>query len=224
MSVLVVTGVAREARIAAAPGVEAICSGGSPARLRELLRRHDPAKTPVVVSFGIAGGLNPALIPGHVIVADAVVSHVHRRPADGELTDALMGALQSRSDLSVLRASIAGVDRALLDPMSKSAMRARTGAAVVDMESHIAAEYAEEHGLRFAAIRVVCDPAGRSLPPLVNDALNPDGSVSLRGVFGSLRRQPGQIGDLIRLARDSQAAFRALTRAGAVWRQAFPRA
>ena len=224
MSALVVTGVAREARIAAAPGVETICSGGSPARLRELLAHHEPSKTPVVISFGIAGGLNPALVPGHVIVADAVLSHAHRWPADKELTDALMGALQSRSDLSVMRASIAGVDRALLDPLSKGSMRAHTGAAVVDMESHIAAEYAAEHGLRFAAIRVVCDPASRSLPPLVNDALAPDGSVSLGGVFRSLVREPGQIGDLLHLARDSQIAFRSLARAGAVWRQAFPKA
>lgn len=224
MSVLVVTGVAREARIAAAPGVQTICSGGSPSRLREILARHDPAKTPVIISFGIAGGLNPALIPGHVIVADAVVSRVHRWPTDKELTDALMGALQSRSDLSVLRASIAGVDRALLDSIAKNSSRAHTGAAVVDMESHIAAEYAAAHGLRFAAIRVVCDPASRSLPPLVNDALALDGTISLGGVFRSLTRQPGQIGDLLRLARDSQVAFRALARAGAVWRQAFPKA
>ena len=221
MSVLVVTGVAREARIAAAPGVQTICSGGSPSRLHELLAHHDPAETAVILSFGIAGGLNPALIPGHVIVADAVVSHVHRWPTDAELTDALMGALQSCSDLSVVRASIAGVDHALLDSIAKNASRVHTGAAVVDMESHIAAEYAAAHGLRFAAIRVVCDPANRSLPPLVNEALEPDGSISFRGVFRSLTRQPGQIGDLIRLARDSQVAFRALERAGAVWRQAF---
>ncbi len=224
MSALVVTGVAREARIAAAPGVETICSGGSPARLRKLLACHDPSQTPIVMSFGIAGGLNPALTPGHVVIADAVLSDGGRWKTDRDLTEALVGALQSRSDLRVLRASIVGVERALLDPLAKSSMRAQTGAAVVDMESHIAAQYAAEHGLRFAAIRVVCDPASRSLPPLVNDALAPDGSVSLRGVFRSLAREPGQIGDLLRLARDSQTAFRALARAGAVWRQAFPKA
>ena len=223
MSVLVVTGVAREARIAAAPGVTTICSGGSPARLREQLKRHDLSSTSCVISFGIAGGLNPHLEPGDVVVADAVVSNIHRWPADTELSEAFLGALQTRTKLRTLRASIAGVDRALLDPLSKSAMRTRTGAAAVDMESHIAAEYADLHGLRFAALRVVCDPADHSLPPLVNEALDPEGRISYGAVFRSLGRRPGQIGDLIRLARDSQKSFRALADAGSVWRQAFPK-
>lgn len=224
MPALVVTGVAREAKIASAPGVVTLCSGGSPARLRQLLGHQDPAGISCVMSFGIAGGLNPELVPGHVVVADAVVSQVHRWAADKELTEAIIGALQTRSELTVLRASILGVDRALIDPVSKSTSRARTGAAVVDMESHITAEYAEAHNLRFAALRVVCDPASRSLPPLVNHALDADGRISFKGVARSLISEPGQIADLLKLARDSQIAFRALTKAGGVWRRAFPKA
>jgi hopanoid-associated phosphorylase len=224
MAVLVVTGVAREARIAAGPGVETICSGGSPARLRSLLARHDHTGITTVMSFGIAGGLNQALIPGHVIVADAVLTDTQRWPTDTAITNALIRALPGGDSLKVLRATILGVDLALLDPAAKSEARARTSAAVVDMESHIAAEYAAERGLPFAAVRVVCDPASHSLPPLVNEALKPDGSVSLKGVFGSLRRDPGQIGDLIRLARDSQIAFRSLAKAGAVLQAAFAKA
>jgi hopanoid-associated phosphorylase len=223
MAVLVVTGVAREAKIAAGPGVETICSGGSPARLRSLLARYDPSNITTVMSFGIAGGMNPGLESGTVIVADAVLADGTRWAADTRITDALVRALSQAQGLSLLRATILGVDLALLDPAAKSAARAKTGAAIVDMESHIAAEYAAGRGLPFGAVRVVCDPASHSLPPLVNEALNPDGSVSLKGVFGSLRRNPGQIGDLIRLARDSQIAFGALAKAGKVLQAAFAR-
>jgi len=224
MTVLIITGVAREAKIASGPGVETICSGGSPARLRSLLARYDPAGITTVMSFGIAGGLNPALISGHVIVADVVLSEAGRWTADTAITNALIRALPATARMKVLRATILGVDLALLDAAAKSEARTKSSAAVVDMESHIAAEYAAERGLPFVAVRVVCDSAGNSLPPLVNQALNPDGSVSLNGVFSSLRRDLGQIGDLMRLARDSQIAFRALSNAGAILQAAFARA
>jgi len=41
----------------------------------------------------------------------------------------------------------------------------RAASAAVDMESHIAAAYAAEVGLPFAALRVISDPASRA-PPL----------------------------------------------------------
>lgn len=225
MPVLVVTGVQREAKIAAGPGVKTICSGGSPARLRTLLAGQDSYGITAVMSFGIGGGLNPALMPGHVVVADAVSSRDGRWTTDKAITDALIRALPSRNaGLKVLRASLLGVDTAILDPGEKSRARAQSGAAAVDMESHIAAAYAAARGLPFVAVRVVCDPADRSLPPLVNEALNEDGSVSMKGVFGSLAKKPGQIGDLIRLAMDSRIAFGALSQAGAMLRTAFANA
>ena len=219
MSVLVVTGVAREARSASGSGIETICSGGSPANLRRLLMKEPLPDITAVISFGIAGGLNPALIPGHVIVADAIVSRIHRWPTDAAMTDALIAQIQA-AEMSVLRASIAGVDEALLDPQAKAISRQRTGGAIVDMESHIAAEYAAERKLPFAALRVVCDPADRALPPLVNEALHPDGKINYKGVFSSLMQQPGQVGDLFRLMFDSQTAFAALEKAGRAMRAA----
>ncbi len=44
-------------------------------------------------------------------------------------------------------------------PSCKAALHSETGAAAVDMESHIAAAYAAEAGLPFAALRVISDPA-----------------------------------------------------------------
>ncbi len=224
MPVLVVTGVAREAKIAAGPGIVTVCSGGSPHRLRTLLSRQDPSGLTAVISFGIAGGLNPALQTGHVVVADAIVSSDRRRQTDATLADALIRALSEVGRVNLLRATVAGAEIALVDPRAKSAARAQTGAAVVDMESHIAADYAAEHGLPFGAVRVVCDAASDNLPPLVNEALNEDGSISFKGVFRSLGREPEQILDLFKLARTSHKAFGALARAGKVLKAAFAKA
>jgi hypothetical protein len=42
--------------------------------------------------------------------------------------------------------------------------------------------------------------------------MNPDGSIALRRVIGSVMRRPGQIPALLRTARESEKAFSALLR------------
>ena len=58
--VLIVTGLAQEARIAAGPGMTVICSSSDPQQLRALLTVFDPTTIRGVISFGLAGGLDPA--------------------------------------------------------------------------------------------------------------------------------------------------------------------
>jgi adenosylhomocysteine nucleosidase len=208
--VLVVTGVAKEARIAVGAQVETVCSGGIPERLRQIFRERTEPACRAVVSFGVAGGLDPQLVPGDIVLATSVVSSLGTHTSNPALIEKLHSALQVDRRLRIVQASLAGADEAIANPAAKRMLFERHGTAAVDMESHIAAAYAAAHGLPFAAIRVVCDPAARGLPPLVASALKPNGSISLPGVFGSLARQPGQIVDLIRLGRDARRAFRAL--------------
>src|SRR5256885_9970689 len=63
----------------------------------------------------------------------------------------------------------AGVEQVIAARACKAALRLETGAAAVDMESHIAAAYAAEFELPFAALRVISDPASRALPALARD-------------------------------------------------------
>jgi hypothetical protein len=80
------------------------------------------------------------------------------------------------------------------------------------MESHIAAEFAAARGIPFAALRVVSDDASHALPPAVLKAMKPDGAVNVPAVIGSLLRNPAQLPALLRTARDSEIAFKALLR------------
>ena len=107
---------------------------------------------------------------------------------------------------------LAGVEAAVMSVPEKAILYARTGAAAVDMESHVAAAYAARHALPFAAIRVVCDPAERSLPAFAAEALKPNGEPDIIAVLGAVARRPAHLPALIRLARDSGRAFKALTR------------
>ena len=79
--VLVVTGMAAEARLVAAPGVTTMMAGGNPIRLRSLLRARAQPNCRAVISIGIAGGLDPSLVPGDVIVATGVAAPDRRHAA-----------------------------------------------------------------------------------------------------------------------------------------------
>ena len=58
--ILIVTGLVQEARIAAGPGMAVVCSASDPVQLRALLTVFDPKTIRGVVSFGVAGGLDPS--------------------------------------------------------------------------------------------------------------------------------------------------------------------
>ncbi|HEV7874836.1 MAG TPA: phosphorylase, partial [Enterovirga sp.] len=88
--------------------------------------------------------------------------------------------------------------------------RARTGAAAVDMESHVAAAFAHEHGLPFSALRIISDGANRVLPPVAGQAMRADGGIDLPAVLASLARQPRQLPALLGTAIDAATAFIAL--------------
>ena len=209
--VLVVTGMAREMRLAAGPGSIVVGSGGNPARLRESLAALGNAGCRAVLSFGIAGGLDPALRPGDVIVGTLVGFEDTGWPSHPNWADGLIGRLSAAWTRPVL-AKIAGSDSVVLDVIAKRRIREETGAAALDMESHVAAAHAADHGLPFAALRVVCDPAERALPPLAATALRQDGGVDFPVVLKALAREPGQLAAMLRLAGDARAAFASLRR------------
>jgi hopanoid-associated phosphorylase len=209
-TVLAVTGLVAEARIAAGPNVVVVASGGNPiqlqAKLEEALRSEIPVSA--VVSFGIAGGLAPGLKAGTQFVARAIVtmdgqSYESDRVWTQDLTVALGGAPV---------VDIAGVDAPIAAPEQKRALHLATGAVAVDMESHIAARFAASHNLPFAAFRVVADTAEHQLPPAALVGLRDDGTIAIGAVVLSLLREPQQVPQLIRTALDTRAAFAALFR------------
>ena len=209
---LVITGLAQESRIAAGPGVSnIICSGSDPGRLRQQLSGLDPSGLRAVISFGIAGGLHPALEPGDVVVATAVIAEKGTWKVPASVVSA-MAERVGASGIPVTRGALVGVEEPVLLPSTKARMREATDAIAVDMESHIGAAYAADNDLPFAAIRVISDPSVRALPPLAKKALKPDGRVDFAAVFSGLARAPLEITTLIRAGGDAGRAFAGLRR------------
>jgi adenosylhomocysteine nucleosidase len=208
--VLIVTGLAQEARIAAGPGMTVICGSSDPDQLRALLATVDPATIRGVISFGVAGGLCPTLKSGDVVVATEVMAGDSRWLAGFGLNEELIAGTGLGGGSRVVLGGVVGVERVVVAQAGKAALHLETGAVAVDMESHIAAAYAAEAELPFAALRVVSDPAGRALPALAVDAVKPNGDIDLRKVLRGVARNPLSLRALVSTGLDFNRALKSL--------------
>jgi adenosylhomocysteine nucleosidase len=206
--VLVVVGLAFEARIAGTcKGATICCRRGNAAALAMTKALDSPACRGVV-SFGIAGGLDHRLPSGAHVVASSVITSEGTVPTHEGWSRTLVNS----SD-DVVHAPLLGTDRVILEPREKRALFAKTGAAAVDTESHIAALMAQERGLPFACLRIVADPAHRKVPSAAISGLRDDGRAYPAGVARALLRRPHETPSLVAIAYDTWRARRMLTRA-----------
>jgi adenosylhomocysteine nucleosidase len=196
-----VTGLAAEARIAARFGGAVAIGGGTPIGAAEAALGLVRDGATALVSFGLAGGLDPALRPGMVVVPDSVVCGGRWFAADAALAARFGGLTGHRL--------LAGGEIAA-DADAKRRLFEATGAQVIDLESGSVAWVAGEHGLPFALVRAICDPAERDLPPAALVALDQAGAIGLLAVLRSVARRPGQIPGLLALGRDAALARRGL--------------
>jgi hopanoid-associated phosphorylase len=186
-----------------------ICSSSDPQQLRSLLATFDPSTIRGVISFGVAGGLDPTLKSGDVVVATEVVAGAARWLAGLALSEELIGGT-GLGRRRVVEGGIVGVEKVIAAQSGKAALRSETGAVAVDMESHIAADYAAAAGLPFAALRVISDPAGRALPALAMAAIKPNGDIDLRKVLRGVARNPLTLRALVSTGLDFNRALRSL--------------
>lgn len=212
----IVTGLRGEARCLAKFPVsmrpEIRCAGANASRARNAARDLLAEGCDALLSFGIAGGLDPLLEPGATIVADAVVTQTGRNFATTdrwreELLRALNGLPAARC------AIVAGSDRPITTEIERLALREASGASAVDMESHAVAEVASDADVPFLALRVVADTFTDVVPVWVNGCISDDGGIKPLALTTRLIAQPGDLAALMRLARSSHAALAQLRRA-----------
>lgn len=190
------------------PLVEAVAGDGE--RAAAAARAMIASGVRGLVSFGVAGGLDPALRPGDIVLADAV------RRADGGTvaTDDDWRERIARSlpgEIRVVAGAIVGVDAPVPTPGAKSALRTASAAVAVDMESHGVAAVAAERGLPFLVIRAIADPAARSVPRAALAGMGRDGRRRPFAVLARLLARPRDFPAVLRLGCDSAAALRSLS-------------
>jgi adenosylhomocysteine nucleosidase len=186
--------------------VVAVAGGGDSLSLAGKLNAlHGDIKG--VISIGLGGGLSPLLKVGEVVIGDQVIAGSDSFRCDERWRVALAAKLPQAH-----QGPVAASEVILENRDDKAALYAKTGALAVDMESAVAARFAQARHLPFAALRVISDDAGHVLPPAALVAMKPDGGIALGRVLGSLLRHPWQVPALVRTARTSNKAFRELLR------------
>lgn len=158
-----------------------------------------------IVCAGIAGGLDPALSVGDVVLADSIlelsirVEYPVRLPvydlADG-LPDPVIGKLVT-------------ADNVVQDTAEKAELR-KTGARVVDMESSAVAAEGARRGLPVFCVRAVSDAARTVFEIDFNRARREDGTFSGWRVLSQAGFSRQRWKHLLRLRREAEAALAAL--------------
>jgi adenosylhomocysteine nucleosidase len=199
--VAVVVGLAAEARIARRLGLPVAIGGGTTEGAQAAACSLMAEAASALISFGLAGGLDPALRPGALIVPATVITGDERYATDANLSRMLGGV----TDDVVLGAG--AIEPSVAE---KRGLHQRTGATAIDLESGAVARVAATHGVPFAVLRAICDPAERALPPAALAALDAHGAIGAWRVAASLVARPGQLPALLALAADAMAARRSL--------------
>ncbi|GLR67187.1 hypothetical protein GCM10010909_18680 [Acidocella aquatica] len=196
-----VTGLAAEAGLLRQTGFSVAVGGGTPEGALRAAEELVAGGAQALVSFGLAGGLRPGLLPGTVLVPSAVFESAQTYTCDTWLME-LLGGSTGRPMLAGHRIAASAGDKALL--------YRRGRADAIDLESGAVARAATARGMPFAVLRAVADPAERNLPRAALAGLRDNGGIDLARVLLSVLRHPGQIPELLEVGRDAARARRAL--------------
>ena len=205
--VIVVTGTLREAVVLAGNHVEVIAGGSDPEAL--FLKLEAAARNCAgIISFGMAGGIDRSLKLGSLVIGKRLTGAFHAK-CDERWAAALHTLLPKA------RVGAVHCDGNLLsDVRDKEQMAWASAALCADMESHIVAEAAAHANVPFAILRCISDVAQLQLPPAVDVAMRPDGSVAVGAVMRSIMAEPGQIPALASTVYGFARAYQALLKAG----------
>lgn len=187
---------------------KALVSGGVPAHrvstcgpgregIRRWADRHPNLEQPVILA-GLAGGLDPDLQSGEVVVVDGVVDS-HGRTIVPPLASAMTAPGR--------RGRVATAGRIVASQEAKLALGRSTGATIVDQESDHFAELARVKGWMWGVIRVVADTAEEAVPTALERFVDHEGRTRLRNVAAEVFQRPSLLPVLRRLGRQSKFAL-----------------
>ena len=149
----------------------------------------------LVLTFGFAGGLNPDLKLGEVVF--------DVQSPKSKVQSQLLAA-------GAKPANIFCADRIATTVAEKKALRAETGADVVEMESAAIQAVCAERGIPCMTVRVISDMANEDLPLDFNALAKPDKSLDFGKLVWAIAKSPGKIGALMRLQKKTSFAAQQL--------------
>ena len=189
-------------------------------------RRLVLAGVTALASFGMAGGLDPTLICGAVLLPEEVAAIDGAGSESAVSTASPQWRKRVRAALPdsciVCGGKLLTSVRPIGHPDAKAALWRSARAAAVDMESCAIARVASQAGLPFIALRVIVDTAADELPAAVI-AASGGGRLRLGRLLAGLVRAPADVGALVRLSaryRIASGVLTAVARPGSAARRA----
>ena len=165
-----------------------------------------------VVSWGTAGGLDPQVSVGSLVLPDQIIDQQQRVfPVDSSWRDQYHASLGAVA--SVSRGALLQVDEIITAVAGKRQLFARCQAVAIDMESAAIAAVAQEQGARFIAVRGIVDAADSVVPEWLSQSLSAAGEIRPWALMSRLCRRPLRVFELIQLARAFSAAKSTLQKA-----------
>jgi adenosylhomocysteine nucleosidase len=168
-----------------------------------------------LMTFGMAGGLDPGLQAGSIVLpAELIAPSGVRFITCRSWRERIAAAVSSSRAVS--EGNLLTSELALESVAAKSAAYHCSGAVAVDMESAAVAEVAAAACLPFIAVRVIVDTAADVLPRAVA-AASRAGRVRMVRLIAGLLLAPAQIKPLIRLSqryRTAMGSLRVIAEAG----------
>jgi adenosylhomocysteine nucleosidase len=174
-----------------------------------------------LVSWGLAGALDPQLAAGAVCLPSEVIGANGTCFKTSPLWRERLATLCA-AQLPVACGRLLTSSRALDTVADKDSAYRATGAVAVDMESSAVAEVAASCGVPFIAVRVIADTAADALPRAVV-AASREGRVRVWRLMRGLVLAPHELGSLIRLAQRYRVAIRSLSAVAGTGALALPK-
>jgi nucleoside phosphorylase len=189
------------------PGVITLIVGIGRQNAEKTVRGFLPSVSPkLVLTCGFAGGLNPDLKIG-----DVVFEIGNRQSAIGnQLEPPHVVSYEKMVAAGARPAKFFCADRIATTVAEKKALRAETGADVVEMESAAIHAVCAERGIPCVTVRVISDTADEDLPLDFNALAKPDKSLDFGKLAWAIAKSPGKIGALMALQKKTSFAAKRL--------------
>lgn len=187
--------------------------------LSDVLAAHTPG---LIVSIGYAGGTDPALRVGDLLLAEKILEpppgEFHaggmQAPAQEFEVDASLAArfaeVAPPEGAALHRGALLTVGEVVTEPEKKQALGARYDACALDMETAALARLAREKDIPFLSLRAISDAADDALMD-VSPFLEEDGEVSRLKAGWYVLTHPSAIGPLRNLQVVARQATARLT-------------
>ena len=150
----------------------------------------------VIISFGLAGSMNPRVQNGKIIIPQNIIDKFgNKKKVSKKYSDFFKKKITGK----VFRQNLITVDKIEHDLNNKNYLKKKIS--FIDMESSYIQREAIKKKIPFIALRVIFDDLNFSIPQFLKTCINADGDLNLFRLFINIILKPKRILKLFKLSK-----------------------